>query len=420
MLRIWKHRRLLIGLMAVAALVALAAWPKSVEVDVATISRGPLTVTVDEEGETRVRERFVVSAPVAGELLRIELEPGDPVVRARTVLATIRPAAPELLDARATATTSAEVRAAAATLEGGRARHEQARATLVRAQQQLARSRELFNGQVISRDELEAKVADARVAEEGERTAAAGVTQAAADLQAARARLLQTGSPTAAPSTVSRRGVQSAASTTTRGASGRDVVVVAPIDGVVLKRQRESQTIVPAGEALLELGDAHRLEVIADLLSSDAVKVRAGQPVLIDQWGGGRSLRGRVRRVEPSGFLKVSALGVEEQRVNVLVDFDDAAEAWQALGDAFRVEVRIVVAEAPRTLKAPTGSLFRRGDQWALFVVEDGRARLRPVTLGQRNAAEAEIVKGIGEHDRVVLYPPDTLADGARVIERTI
>lgn len=408
MSRIWKHRRSLIGLIAVAALVVLAAWPRSVEVDVATISRGPLTVTVDEEGETRVRERFVVSAPVAGELLRIELEPGDPVVRARTVLATIRPAAPQLLDARATAATSAEARAAAATLEGARARHEQARATLVRARQQLARTRELFEGQVISRDELEAKVADARVAEEAERTAAAGVTQAAADLQAARARLLQTG-----PSLAAR-------SAAARGAAGRDVVVLAPIDGVVLKRQRESQTIVPAGEALLELGDARRLEVIADLLSSDAVKVRAGQPVLIDQWGGGRSLRGRVRRIEPSGFLKVSALGVEEQRVNVLVDFDDAAEAWQALGDAFRVEVRIVVAEAPRTLKAPTGSLFRRGDQWALFVVEEGRARLRSVTLGQRNAAEAEIVEGIGERDRVVLYPPDTLADGARVAERKI
>lgn len=408
MSRIWKHRRLLVGLIAAAALVALAAWPRSVEVDVATISRGPLTVTVDEEGETRVRERFVVSAPVAGELLRIELEPGDPVVRARTVLATIRPAAPQLLDARATAATSAEARAAAATLEGARARHEQARATLVRARQQLARVRELFEGQVISRDELEAKVADARVAEEAERTAAAGVTQASADLQAARARLLQTGPPLAARSA----GV--------RGASGRDVVVLAPIDGVVLKRQRESQTIVPAGEALLELGDARRLEVIADLLSSDAVKVRAGQPVLIDQWGGGRTLRGRVRRIEPSGFLKVSALGVEEQRVNVLVDFDDAAEAWQALGDAFRVEVRIVVAEAPRTLKAPTGSLFRRGDQWALFVVEEGRARLRAVTVGQRNAAEAEIVEGIGERDRVVLYPPDTLADGARVAERKI
>lgn len=190
------------------------------------------------------------------------------------------------------------------------------------------------------------------------------------------------------------------------------------MDGVVLKRLRHSQSVVPAGEPLLEIGDPKALEIVADLLSSDAVRVKAGDAVLIEQWGGGDTLRGRVRRVEPSGFMKVSALGVEEQRVNVIVDFVDPEQATRAIGDGYRVEVRVVVWEEDKVLKVPTGTLFRRGDQWALFIVENGRARLRTIKIGQRNGAEAQILEGVRERDQIVLYPPDTLADGDRVAQR--
>jgi len=222
------------------------------------------------------------------------------------------------------------------------------------------------------------------------------VAQARHDLEAARARLV---------------GERAAA-------AGRDVVLRSPVDGVVLRRHRESQSVVPAGERLLEIGDPRRLEIVTDLLSSDAVKVAPGDAVLIEQWGGGRTLHGRVRRVEPAGFTKVSALGVEEQRVNVILDFADPQEAWRALGDGYRVEVRVVTWRGEDVLKVPTGSLFRRGEEWALFVAVEGRARLRTVRLGARNGAEAQILSGVEAGERVVRFPPDTLQDGDRITER--
>jgi HlyD family secretion protein len=186
----------------------------------------------------------------------------------------------------------------------------------------------------------------------------------------------------------------------------------------VLRRVRESEAVVQPGEPLIEVGDAGRLEVVADLLSTDAVQVPPGAPVIIEQWGGGRPLEGRVRRVEPSGFTKISALGVEEQRVNVIIDFVDLAAASEVLGDGYRVEVRIVTWEEDDVLKVPIGSLFRRGDEWAVFVVEDGQVRTQIVELGRRNAAEAEVIEGLGAGQVVVLYPPDTLGEGMRVTER--
>jgi HlyD family secretion protein len=196
------------------------------------------------------------------------------------------------------------------------------------------------------------------------------------------------------------------------------MTIRSPVDGVVLRRVRESEAVVAPGEPLLELGDPAQLEIVSDLLSTDAVKVRPGNPVLIEQWGGDRTLRGRVRRVEPSGFMKVSALGVEEQRVNVLVDFEDPAEAWKALGDGYRVEVRIVVWESPDAVRVPTTSLFRKGDGWAVFAVEGGRARIRPVVVGRRNGLEAEVVSGVAPADRVIVHPGDRIVDGSRVAER--
>jgi HlyD family secretion protein len=396
MRRLIANWRLMGTVLVVLAILAAALWPESVEVDVARVERGPLRVTIDEEGETRVRERFVVSAPVAGRLQRIELEPGDPVVRGQTVLARLTPAPPTLLDVRTQAELAAAAEAARAAAGQARAERERASAALERARSLLRRQEGLAEAGAISRDELEATQTSVRTAEEALRAAEFNVNRAEFDVQMARARLQP-----AAPS-----------------GTGRTIDILSPIDGVVLKQVRESESVVQPGEPLLEVGDAGRLEVVADLLSTDAVQVPPNARVLIEQWGGGHAIEGRVRRVEPSGFMKVSALGVEEQRVNVIIDFVDLEAAARSLGDSYRVEVRIVVWESDDVLKVPVGVLFRRGADWAVFRIDEGRARTEAVTIGQRNATDAQVTQGLEEGARVVLHPPDTLRDGVRVVER--
>jgi HlyD family secretion protein len=392
-MRLLKNPRLIAAILVVAGILAVALWPSAIEIDVARVERGPMQVTLDEEGETRVRDRFVVSAPVAGRVERIELEPGDPVVRGKTVVARLTPAAAPLIDPRTQAELSAAVEAARAALGQARAERERAAAALKRAQSTFRRLGALADSGAISGDELESAQTALKSAEEALRAADFTVARAEHELQLARARLK--------PSS----------------AGGATVDVVAPVDGVVLKRLRESASVVPVGEPLLEIGDPGRLEIVADLLSTDAVRISPGDPVLIEQWGGNHPLEGRVRRVEPSGFMKVSALGVEEQRVNVIIDFTDEGEGGR-LGDGYRVEVRVVIWQNASTLKVPVGSLFCRGDEWAAFVVESGRARLHTVKLGQRNDREGQVLSGLSEGETVVLHPPDTLTDGARVTVR--
>jgi HlyD family secretion protein len=393
-MRIWKNARLVAVALVVVAIAAVALWPEAVEADIAQVTRGPLRVTIDEEGETRVHDRFVVSAPVAGRLQRIELDPGDTVVRGRTVVVRLAPVEPPLLDPRTRAELTAAVDAARAVVGQARADRDRAAATLDQARRSLARQEGLVEAGAIAREDLEAAQTAAKTAESAFRAAEAAVARAEQELRAARARLERPRAP------------------------GRVVDVVAPVNGVVLKRLRESETVVPAGEPLLEIGDPQRLEVVSDLLSTDAVRVAPGSQVSIEQWGGGQPLRARVRRVEPSGFTKVSALGVEEQRVNVIIDFAEPAAAVRALGDSYRVEVRIVVWQGEDVLKVPVGSLFRRGNDWAVFVVNDNRARLQIVELGQRNAEEGQILRGVESGQSIVLHPPDTLTDGTRVTER--
>ena len=389
-MRIPKSPRLLGIVAIVVAILAVALWPSAIEIDVATVGRGAMQVTIDEEGETRVRERFVVSAPVMGRVERIELEPGDPVVRGKTVVARLMPAPAPLIDVRTQAELAAAVEAARAAVGQAQAEQQRATAMRTRAQSTVARLQSLLKSGAISGDELEAAQTTLRSAEEAVHAAEFAVARVEHELQLARARLK--------PS----------------GAGGGLVTVVAPVDGVVLKRLRESATVVPIGEPLLEIGDPASLEIVSDLLSTDAVRVSRGAPVIIDQWGGSGPLEGLVRRVEPSGFLKVSALGVEEQRVNVVIDF--AGETGPGnLGDGFRVEVRIVTWQETAVLKVPVGALFRRGEEWAVFLVDGGRARLRPLQVGQRNDREGQIINGLSEGQTVVVHPPDTLTDGARV-----
>lgn len=394
--KILKNRRIWLIAAGLAVLLAIALWPRATEVDLAEVTKGRLRVTVDEEGETRVRDRYVVSAPAAGELGRIELEPGDPVDGGRTVVAHLRPSAPTPLDARTRAESSATAEAAEAALERARAERERAAAVADRAQQRHERLQRLWESRSITRDALEAQEADARTARAALDAAERAVDQTRHELEAARARLVQ-GTPD--PQT-------------------GELTLVAPVDGVVLQRHHESQTVVAAGEPLLDVGDPGRLEIVSDLLSSEAVRVTPGDAVLIEHWGGDETLRGRVRHVEPAGFLKVSALGVEEQRVNVVVDLEDPENAYARLGDAYRVEVRIVTWERDAVIKAPVGALFRRSEDWAVFVDDDGRARLRTLQIARRNSEEAQVLKGLRAGDRVVLYPPDTLEDGTRITPR--
>jgi HlyD family secretion protein len=392
-MRFLKNKRLVAGVVVVAAIVAFALWPESMDVGVATVARGPMQVTIDEDGETRMRDRFVVSAPVAGRLQRIELEPGDAVVGGKTLLARLTTAESPLLDARTRGELTAGVEAARAAVGQAQAERARAAAELARARATLRRQEELMKAGAIASDNLEAAETAVATAEEALRAAEFTVSRAEYELQLARARLQ-------APA-----------------AAGRPVEIVAPVSGVILKRFRESESVVPVGEPLIEIGNPTRTEIVADLLSTDAVRIPQGAEVLIDQWGGSQPLKGRVRRVEPAGFMKVSALGVEEQRVNVLIDFEDPSTAVR-LGDGYRVEVRVIVWHENDVIKVPVGSLFRRGNEWAAFVVDGDRVRLQPVELGQRNDSEAQITKGLSPGQTVVLHPPDTLIDGTRVTVR--
>jgi HlyD family secretion protein len=389
-----RHIRLILGILVVAGIVAVAMWPQSMEVDVVTAARGPMVVTIDEEGETRVRDRFVVSAPVTGRLQRIELEPGDVVTRGKTILARLTPAESPLLDPRTRGELAAAVEAARAAIGQAQAERDRAAATLERARVTLKRQEALTAAGAVARDTLDAAQTTVKTAEEAMRAAEFTVTRAEYELQLARARLQ-------APP-----------------ASGGTVPVVSPVDGVILRRVRESESIVPAGEPLLEIGDPSRIEIVSDLLSTDAVRVLPGAPVIVEQWGGPRPLNGSVRRVEPSGFMKISALGVEEQRVNVLVDVTELPAEAKQLGDGYRVEIRVVTWRADDVLKVPVGTLFRRGDEWAVFAVDNGIARLQMVQVGQRNESEAQIVGGLEPGQSIVLHPPDTLTDGTRVVIR--
>lgn len=389
----WITRGRLAVVGGIAALLTAALWPQAIDVEVAPVGRGPLVVTIDEDGETRVHHRFVVSAPIAGRLERVQLHPGDAVVRGQTVVARLRAEASPLLDDRSRAEAVAAATAARAAV--GRARAEEQRATtaLDLATTELARESALAESGLTTRQALDQRRAAVVTAQELVNAAAYAAASAGADLDRARARL--------APSTLD--------------AGPRLVTLVAPVDGVVLRVVQESETVVQSGAHVLDIGDPTHVEVVADLLTTDAVRVKPGMAVRIDQWGGATEMRGRVERVEPSAFTKVSALGVEEQRVNVIVDLDDDRAAWAAMGDGFRVDVRIVVWEAPNVLKVPTSALVRTGDSWAVYVADGGRARRQVIEIGQRNTTEAEVLGGLTEGVTVIIHPPEAVRDGVRI-----
>lgn len=384
----------------VALAIVVAFWPRPVIVDMIGAERGELVVTVDDEGETRVRDVYVISAPVMGRMRRIELRAGDAVDAVDTIVAAIEPIDPEFLDPRSEAQARADVRAAESAEVLARAEVEQAQAELDFAEQELERARELMRQMMISQRELDEAERAHRTRHAALNTARAGHEMRLFQLERARAELV---------SPVDTEG-------------GRDVceciALRSPVTGRILRVLQESEGVVAAGAPLVEIGDPRELEIVVDLLSADAVKVEAGQRVIIESWGGDEPLEGRVRLVEPFGFTKVSALGIEEQRVNVVIDLVSPMEEWSRLAHGYQVDARVVLSEAQAVLKLPLTALFRDGDSWAVFVDSGGRAELRRIEIGRRNSVAAEIVAGLEEGERVVLHPSDRVVDGARIAAR--
>ena len=367
-------------------IVAAAAWalvPDPIPVDVARVTRGPLEVSLAEDGITRIRERYEVAAPVAGRLLRVEVHPGDEV-HPDTPLVRLDPVP---LDPKQEAQLTARLHAAERAAQEAQALLRRARDASQRAHTEAARIGRLGADAIVSKDAMDA----ARTAD----------SMAAKEQEAARFR---------AEATAYDVAVAKAALGRTTG----DVVVRSPVGGRVLQVLHESERVVAAGTPLILVGDPSSLEIVADFLTTDAVRIRPEAPARIERWGGEAPLAARVRLVEPAAFTKISALGVEEQRVNVLCDLVDAPPA---LGDQFRVDVRVVLWKGTAT-KVPATALFTIADQWNVFVLREGRARLARVRTGQMSDTEVEIVEGLQQDDTILVHPSDQIHEGARVAAR--
>jgi HlyD family secretion protein len=390
----WVRR----GIIAVAAVLGAGllvyAWlPKPVAIEVATAGRGTLVVTVNEDGRTRVKDRYVVSTPLTGSVARIELRAGDPVKQGQ-VLARLVPLDVPLLDARTKREAEARVRATEAGRMQSRAQIERAKAALAFAKKEHVRAKSLVGSGALAPAELDRHELELRAREAELASAEFGSKVADHELAMARTAL----------GTFQRK----------KTSPSQQVEVPSPVSGRVLKLIQESEGVVQAGSPLLEVGDPAALEIVVDVLTSDAVKIAPRAEVMIERWGG-EPLRGRVRNIEPSAFTRLSALGVEEQRVNAVIDLEEPYAKWSALRDGYRVEARIVVARKTDVIQVPTSALFRRGDAWATFRVVEGRARETRVEIGQTNGLEAEVLSGVGAGETLVIHPSDRVVDGASV-----
>ncbi len=397
----WRRKLPLLGGLLLVALIVIGLWPRAIPVESGLVARSPLVVTVDEEGMTRVKNRYVVSAPVAGQLRRIDWKAGAAVVAGKTVLATLESSGADFLDARALAQAEARVRAAEASRDAAAAQRDRALAAAKLAAAEFERAKRLREQTVASAQEFDLAQMRADTAAQDARAAEFGFKVATYELEQARALLT--------------RGQPNPEKPHDTPADLPPLVLTSPVDGKILRVFQESARVVPAGFALMEIGDPTDLEVRIEVLSRDGVAIRPGARVMLEQWGGDAPLAARVRLVEPSAFTKISALGVEEQRVYVIADFVDPVEKRSTLGDSYRVEARIVTWEKSDALHAPAGALFQKGGEWHAFAIDGGRARLRTVKTGRSNGVETEILEGLGEGDRLVVYPGDKVFDGTRV-----
>ncbi len=397
-----------------AAAMLYAFWPRPMPVDLGEATRTSMLVTIDEEARTRVHDAYVVAAPIAGRLLRVEVKPGDRVLGGETVIARMLPANPPALDVRSRAQAQAAVAAAEAGVQAARADLKKAIAEKQFADTDLGRKRDLKGRGVTSQAAFDEAERAFREAEANLDIAKANIAVREAELANARAQLITLDNPTSstkfgAPSQLGASDI------------ANSIPVTAPISGRVLRVIQESETTVSAGAAILELGDiSNDLEVEAELLSTDAVQVSAGDRVLIRKWGGTETLNGVVERVEPWGFTKTSALGVEEQRVKAIISFTEGAERRRNLGHGFRVETQIVIWEAKDALVVPSSALFRQGSDWAVFVVANGRTIMTKLEIGRNNGTLAEVKSGLDAGTPVVLYPGPSLSDGQAIVKRTL
>jgi len=392
----------------IAAGLIWFAWPRPLQVDLATVVKGPIEVTADDDGKTHVRHIYTVSAPVAGKVLRIShptgeqgpsVHVGDQVTANETVVALMQPTPPSFIDVRSHDQLQAEVIAADAAIQQQEAEVRRLEATLDFSRTEFQRAQTLSRTQTISAQAFDKAKFDVASNEAALASAKAQVDVRRSLRASLAARLID---PTnIAPSADSACCVR----------------VIAPAMGRVLKIIQDSEAVVLPGAPLVDIGDPLDLEVVADLLSTDAVQIKVGAPVRIDGWGGS-TLRGKVVRVDPAGFLKVSALGIEEQRVRVTIDFVDPPEAWSQLGHDYRVIVHVAIWSADDALSVPLSALFRKGDDWAVFAVDNGRAQTKIVKIGHRNNRIAEVLAGLPAGTQVVLHPSDRISDGVRVTQR--
>ncbi len=390
------RRRILIGAMIafVILLIAYGFRPAPIYVDVAPVIRGPLQVSVEEEGKTRVIDRFEISAPVAGYARRIELDVGDTVKKGQMLL-QLEPLRSAVLDPRSQAEAKARVAAAKDALNAAQENVSAATANAELSHKELARIQQLRKINHATKDEEDRAQAEARRSYAAQRSARFAVEVARHELEAAQTALQYSAAQ------------QSVVET-------ERVAILSPIAGQVLKVHRESEGVVAAGQPLLELGDPGPLEVAVDVLSIDAVRIQPGTPVVFERWGGA-PLQGAVRLVEPVGFTKVSALGVEEQRVLVIIDITSPTELWQRLGDGYRVEARFILWQQDDVLQIPVSALFHYNDAWAVFVMQGGKAQRRLIKTGQRNGLVAQVLESLTEGEPVITHPDDEIEDGVRV-----
>ncbi len=390
-----KHLGLIVAAVCVVGIIAIGFIPRPALVDIAVAKRDTLQVTIEEEGKTRVIDRYVLSAPVDGYARRLDLNVGDAVNKNQKIL-SLEPLRSSVLDPRSRAEAEARLAAATATLSSAERNVNAAEADAEFAASELDRLRQLYESRTISLDRFQQAEANARRTRANLESARFNAEVAQFEKKAARAALDYSAARTTddTPETVS---------------------ITAPVSGSVLKIHHESEGVVKKGEPLLEIGDPLSLEVEVDVLSRDAVQISAGTAVRFERWGGNSSLQGVVRTIEPVGFTKISALGVEEQRVLVIVDIISPKEEWQRLGDGYRMETVFVLWEGENILQIPSSALFKRQDSWAVFVINDERASLRQVELGQRSGTTAEIVSGLSEGEAVINHPGNNIEDSSRV-----
>jgi HlyD family secretion protein len=394
----------------IGAALAWFAWPRPLPVDLATVVKGPIEVTADDDGKTHVRHIYTVSAPIAGRVLRIShptgesgpsLHVGDQVTANETVVALMQPTPPSFIDVRSHDQLEAEVLAADAAIQQQKAEVQRLQAALDFSRTEFERAQTLSRTQAISTQAFDKAKFDVATSEAALASAKAQVDVRRSLRESLAARLIDP---------------------TNMAASAEPaccVRVLAPASGRVLKIIQDSEAVVLPGAPLVDIGNPLDLEVVADLLSTDAVQIKVGAPVRIDGWGG-PPIRGKVVRVDPAGFLKVSALGIEEQRVRVTMDFVDSPEVWSQLGHDYRVIVHVAIWSADDALTVPISALFRKGDDWAVFSVGNGSARTTVVKIDHRNNRVAEVLRGLSPGEEVVMHPSDRISDGVRVTQRLV